>query len=89
MQFFENIGRGMIFVGLCGIVFILHYLLQKNHPLLNRVLGYCGVLIGIAIAIFLGKDVGHLSDDPAFKAGLIISIIGAAMLALGDTANRD
>jgi len=86
MEFFANVGYGMILLVLCAFAFILLYLFQKQYPSLNKVLGYVGICSGLIVVLLWGKDSGPLLDDPGFKVGLMISLIGAAMIALGDIA---
>lgn len=86
MEFFANVGYGMILLAVCAVVFTLLYLFQKQHPLLNKVLGYCLICLGILVVLLWGKGTSPVFDDPGTKVGIIISILGAALLALGDTA---
>lgn len=89
MEFFANVGYGMIILALCAAVFVLLYLFQKQHPTLNKVLGYCLICLGILVVLFWGQGAGPVMDDPGTKVGILISGIGATLLALGDTAKKD
>lgn len=89
MEFFANVGYGMIILALCAVVFALLYFFQKQHPTLNKVLGYILICLGILVVILWGQGVGPVMDDPGTKVGVVISGIGAALLALGDTAKKD
>ena len=88
MEFFANIGYGMITLVLCAVILSLLRVFQKNFPLINRIIGYCLIYFGIITVLIWGKTGVPLTADPAFRVGLVISILGAALLALSDTAKR-
>lgn len=89
MELFANIGYGMILLTLCSVVFLLVHLFRKQHPRLAKVLGYLLICLGILVMMLWGKGTGPVMDDPGSKVGIGIAALGAALLALCDTAKSD
>lgn len=89
MEFFANAGAGMLLLAFFAVIFTLLYVFQRQYPLLNRILGFCLIFLGIAIALIWAKDGEQLRTDPFFKIGLLFSIVGAMMLAFADSMKSD